>query len=253
MKLSILSQNIRCRDDANGHSVAERAPRLYQRIHACDPDLIGLQEASKKWENFLEPLKEEYGVIWMYRQPIESLEATPLYWKKALFELVEEEHFWLSETPQVPTKGWNADCYRICSHATLRHKESGKLIHFYNTHFDWVGKGPRESAQLIIRKAEKHGDLPVFCTADYNFIPESAPWHSMRSWFYDARETLCPENITSTCVGYNPPVENIRRIIDMCFYHGSGVTPTEYRVLTETYDEKHVSDHFGVYFEFEVK
>ena len=250
MKLKMMSFNVRCCNDPDGHSVAERAPRCLEIIRDYDPDLFGLQEASYRWEPYLEPLKEQYGVIWMYRHDV-SREATPIYWKKDAFELVEEEHFWLSETPAQMSKGWGADYYRICSHAALRHKESGKLIQYYNTHFDWVGCGPRESAQLIIRKAEKLGNVPVFCTADYNFHPGTSGWHSMRSWFADVREELGAPAM-STCHGYKNIEPGSGQPIDDCFYHGDGVNPTKYEVVTRTFDNKFPSDHYPVYFEFEV-
>lgn len=252
MKLKVMSFNIRTCNDPNGHSVEERAPRVFKIIEDYDPDVFGLQEASYRWEPKLEPLNEKYDHIWMYRHDT-SREATPLYWKRDAFELMEEEHFWLSETPEVCSKGWNADYYRICSFAALRHKESGKVFYFYNTHFDWVGSGPRESAQLIIRKAEKFGaDAPVFCTADYNFTPNSFGWHSMRSYFYDAREALGLK-ATVTCHGYKDVDVNAGNPIDYCFYRGKGVAPTKYEVVTRTFDGKYPSDHFPVYFEFEVE
>ncbi len=250
MKLKMMTFNVRCCNDPDGHSIAERAPRCLEIIQDYAPDLFGLQEASHRWEPYLEPLKEHYGVIWMYRNDV-SREATPIYWKKDAFELVEEEHFWLSETPDLMSKGWDAAYYRICSHAALRHKESGKLLQYYNTHFDWVGCGPRESAQLIIRKAEKLGDVPVFCTADFNFHPGTAGWHSMRSWFADVREELGVPP-ASTCHCYKAVDPNKDLPIDYCFYHGNGVTPTKYEVVTRTFNGKFPSDHYPVYFEFEV-
>ncbi len=252
MKLKMMTFNIRTCNDANGHSVEERSPRVMEIIKDYDPDLLGFQEASWRWEDELKKLDDRYEHIWMYRHDV-SREATPIYWKQDAFELVEHEHFWLSETPEVCSKDWNADYYRICSYAALRHKESGKLLHLYNTHFDWVGAGPRESAQLIIRKAEKFGaDAAVFCTADYNFGPDSFGWHSMRSYFYDAGETLGVE-LMSTCHGYKEIAPGTGKPIDYCFYRGKGVTPTKYEVVTRTFDGKFPSDHYPVYFEFEVE
>ena len=84
MKLKMMTFNVRCCNDADGHSIAERAPRCLAIIKDYDPDLFGLQEASHRWEPYLEPLKEQYGVIWMYRNDV-SREATPIYWKKDAF------------------------------------------------------------------------------------------------------------------------------------------------------------------------
>ena len=53
MELSIVSFNIRCCDDPDGYSIAERAPRLSQVIHAQNPDLIALQEYRPAWEQHI--------------------------------------------------------------------------------------------------------------------------------------------------------------------------------------------------------
>ena len=62
-------------------------------------------------------------------------EAYPI--PEELFELVEEKHFWLSETPQIPSKGWNANYYRVCSYAALKHKATGFLP--WPFCFGWYG------------------------------------------------------------------------------------------------------------------
>lgn len=250
MNVKIVGFNVQCGDLPDGRSVVERAPRVLAILRDYDPDLIGFQEVTPKWMVQLAPLEKEYDHILMYRHP-SSQEGTPLFWKKSVFELVEERHFWLSETPNKPSRGWNADYYRICSYAALRHKESGKVLYFYNTHFDWVGAAPRESAQLIIRRAETHGDAPVFCTADFNFVPGSAGWHSMRSWFRDVREAVAPDSRQGTIHGYKN-FNECETIIDYCFYHGKGVRPTGYEVITRSFDGKYPSDHFPMYYEFEV-
>lgn len=246
MNLKILGFNVQC-----GGNREERLPRVMAIIREKDPDIIGFQEVVPKWMTLLEPLTEQYGYILQYRHE-SSVEGTPLFYKKALFELVEEKHFWLSETPQLPSKGWNADYYRVCSYAALKHKATGKVLYFYNTHFDWVGCGPRESAQLIIRRAESHGDAPVFCTADFNFAPRSAGWHSMRSWFFDVREEIAPENKQATLHSYEERGEVESCIIDYCFYHGKGVQPTAYEVVNRKLEGGYASDHHPVYYEFEV-
>ena len=251
MKLKIMTFNLRYTDDKDGQSIAERAPRALEIIREYDPDIIGFQEAVPKWMDLLEVLGERYDHYLMYRHE-KSKEGTPLFWKKELFEAEELKHFWLSETPAEPSKGFGAHLWRICCYGALKHKESGKAIHVFNTHFDWIGSSPRESGQLVIRRAEVLGDAPVFVTADYNFHPDSAGWHSMRSYFYDAGETLGAAPMR-TCHGYRGEDPATGTPIDYCFYRGKGVTPTKYEVVTRTFDGKYPSDHFPIYFEFEVE
>ena len=62
MKLKVISFNIRCMDDKDGHSVKERAPRLRKVIEPYAPDVMGFQEYTPLWESHIEEqFGEEYG------------------------------------------------------------------------------------------------------------------------------------------------------------------------------------------------
>lgn len=254
--MKILSFNLRYTDDKNGHSIAERAPRVLDIIRDYDCDVMGFQEVTPKWMDQLAPLDERYDHLLTYRHP-NNLEGTPIYWRKDRFELVESKSFWLSETPSVPSKAAWSDGMglpRVCCYVALKCKKTGKIMHYFNTHFDGGSRCARESAQLIVRRAEALGaDVPVFCTADFNFTPGSAGWHSMRSWFSDVRETIAPDNNQATLNCYQPQGDRPDWIIDFCFYHGKGVRPVGYEVITREYDGKFPSDHYGMYYEFEVE
>jgi endonuclease/exonuclease/phosphatase family metal-dependent hydrolase len=53
MKINVMSFNIRCCDDPNGYSVAERAPRLKSIVSGYNPDVICFQEFREIWEPHL--------------------------------------------------------------------------------------------------------------------------------------------------------------------------------------------------------
>ena len=247
-----MSQNVMCWEQEPDALFVNRRPLIKKAVLESSSDVIGFQEVKPDWTQWLSEDLVGFENYTVYRDKNRP-EGTPIYWKADKLDVMDKGHFWLSETPMAVSKGWNSDHFRVASRAGLRHKESGKILQLFNTHFDWVAPGPRESAQLIIRKAEKLGDVPVFAIADFNFTPDSPPWHSMRSWFYDVREEIAPENTQSTTCSYRPAGSPGGHIIDYCFYHGNGVKPTRYEVLTKEYDGKFVSDHFGVYFEFEVE
>lgn len=47
--------------------------------------------------------------------------------------------FWLSETPEKVSRGWDADYNRICSWVKLRDRQSKKEFFYFNTHLDHMG------------------------------------------------------------------------------------------------------------------
>ena len=48
-KIKIIDYNIRYTDDGENRMIADRAPRLEALIRKYEPDVIGLQEASRRW------------------------------------------------------------------------------------------------------------------------------------------------------------------------------------------------------------
>src|SRR3546814_15427461 len=53
-------------------------------------------------------------------------EYSAIFYKKDRFRLLDHDTFWLSETPEVPSKGWDAALNSICTWGKLRDKESRK-------------------------------------------------------------------------------------------------------------------------------
>lgn len=253
--MKILSYNLRYTNDPNGHSIAERAPRVMDIIKDYDPDIMGFQEVTPPWMEQLAVLDDRFDHLLTYRGP-NNREGTPIYWRKDRFELLDSQSFWLSETPSIPSKAsWNdgMGMPRVCCYVALKCKKTGKVIHYFNSHFDGGEWCARESAQVVVRRAHALGkDALTFCTADFNFAPDSAGWHSMRSFFRDLRTDIAPDNLQATLNCYQPQGDRPEWIIDHCFYHGK-VTPKKYEIITRLYDGKFPSDHYGMFCEFEVE
>ena len=134
MHLKVISFNIRCCDDKDGHSIPERAPRLHAAIAPRNPDLIGLQEYRPAWEAHIEKyFGEEYEIFNKYRST-ESPESAPILWKRDQFTCLDKGYFWLSDTPDVESRGWDEryHCHRICEYVLLQDRESGKSFVFFS-------------------------------------------------------------------------------------------------------------------------
>ena len=53
-------------------------------------------------------------------------EFCPIFFNKYRFELIESETFWLSETPEKISVGWDAALERICTYARFMDLENNK-------------------------------------------------------------------------------------------------------------------------------
>lgn len=252
MEVKVVSFNIRCANDPDGHSIAERAPRLLNILSDVNADFIGYQEAIPEWEEFFKnTLCDKYEMFLVYRAK-SNLEAVPMMWKKDRFECLDKGHFWLSDTPEVESRGWDErfNCFRICLWAKLRDKASGKTFLFMNTHFGFGDNGQSKSARLIAERCKQYGEnLPVFVTGDYNMTPTDVAYSVMTEHFTDANAVV-GKDWGNTFHGYTTD-KNLDTHIDYCFINDK-VTPLSYTVLNQTFDGKYPSDHYGLLFEFEI-
>ena len=253
-KLKILDYNVRYTDDGPGKMISERAPRLKKLAEQLDPDLMGFQEATPTWMGLLKDFfGAEYGYSYKERSPGD--ESSPVFWKKDKFEKVDEGYFWLSETPDIQSKGWTAGHFRICSWVKLKIKATGKEFLYFNAHWDGGEDVHIGSAALTLSRARKLGAFSkcaMFLTADFNMVPWSKGYNLLveSGELGDVNADL--DNLQDgTIDGYNEGKEE-QRIIDMCFYSLNKAVPVSYRILNEKIDGGYISDHRGLLIEVAV-
>ena len=248
MKINVISFNLRCCDDPNGHSIAERAPRLRQILPRYDADILCFQEISEPWQPYLEnDYSKDYEMYLQYRNQTGYMEALAIAWKKDKFECLKRGCFWLSDTPEVESRGWDEvyNCFRICAYTILKEKETGKSFVVMNTHYGFGDKGQIDSCKLIYAYSKKISDLPTFVTGDFNMFPTSPAYATMIQLFRDVN-TYTANDLRPTWHAYKPDVMSPHHI-DYCFVDEK-ITPIDQIMITDTIDGKFPSDHFGLYF-----
>ncbi len=248
MKLKLISFNIRCCDDPNGNSIAERAPRLSAITSAYDADIIGFQEYTEKWEEHIARLYPEYEMFNKYRSTIE-LESAPILWKKDKFECLDTGYFWLSSTPEVESRGWDElyNCFRMCEYVILKHKESNKTFAHMNTHYGFGDKGQIDSSRLIYEYSKKIPNEKIIITGDFNMRPTSLGYTEMVKHFTDVNGVTINDRRT-TYHGYGKTDDEH---IDYCFIN-DGIKPISLKLIDELIDGKYPTDHYGLYVELEI-
>ncbi len=106
-----------------------------------------------------------------------SGEYSAIFYNPKRMELLDSGNFWFSETPDKPSKGWDAACKRICSWGKFRDRLDGKEFFFFSLHFDHKGKAAlKNSSKLLLSKVrEIAGNSPAVCVGDYNATVLSEP------------------------------------------------------------------------------
>ena len=175
--IRVMTFNIRYdepRDNENAWPNRKKLVASMIRFHHAD--LIGVQEALKRQLDDLDVLLPEYSWVGVGRADGKAGgEFSAILYRKSRFTSLGSSTFWLSETPNVPSKGWDASYPRIVTWVKLKDTKTGKVFFHFNTHFDHRGVLARkESARLLLdRIRQTVADLPVVVTGDFNFTESS--------------------------------------------------------------------------------
>lgn len=174
--LYVGSYNIRYQNDDDarkGNSWAQRCPVLCGQVNFEHPDIFGAQEVLVgQLKDMLQQL-DGYDYIGVGREDGKELgEYAAIFYDKKKIRLLDEGHFWLSETPEKPGVGWDAACTRICTWGLFKDRTTRLRFYFFNLHMDHVGRvARREAAKLVVERiraitAKKR--YPVILTGDFN-------------------------------------------------------------------------------------
>lgn len=159
-------------DDAAGNGWEQRAPIVAQLIQFHDFDIFGTQEGFKHQLDDLQKALPGYSYIGVGRDDgHDAGEHSAIFYRDDLFDLLDHGDFWLSETPDRPSLGWDAACRRVCTWGHFLHKPSGRQFLYFNLHMDHIGvKARQESVALIKQKIKDFPikGLPVFLSGDFN-------------------------------------------------------------------------------------
>lgn len=250
--IKVLSQNLRCADDPNGNSIGERARRFKQLFEEYQPDLLGTQETTASWNNYLKKFGgSEYGMVGCSRDGREATsgEWNTILYRKDRFELLDSDTTWLSDTPTEASKVEGALCLRICTWALLKDKLTGESILFANTHLDHSNDEVRSAQMDILMDylADRIGQYPFYLTGDFNCDVDSIPYNTATARLLDSHKTAWVDLSTETRT-YHAYQRKGGSEIDFIF-HNDHTTPVQYEIISKDYDG-YVSDHYGVIVEF---
>lgn len=258
-ELSFMTYNIRYDNPGDGENAwPNRKDKLIEQIKFYNPDVFGIQEGLAHQVGYMQQWMSEYEMIGVGRDDgKEKGEYASIFFNKKRFEVLKSNTFWLSLTPEVPSKNWDAALPRICTYVQLEEIKTGLQFWVFNAHFDHKGVESRKKAiDLIEERIRKENDdnLPVVFMGDLNVKPESEVIAKLNKFLidsYDASKNP-PFGPVGTFNGFkfNEPLKNR---IDYIFVSKMGrIEVQKYAVLTDGVDLKYRSDHLPVYVELEM-
>ena len=193
--ISVFTLNIRQSNatavDTGNQSWSTRKSHLISYLNNCGKDILCLQEVTvSQSKDIASGINDDkYHVIYVPRQDPSSEityknpEGLMILYNYTKLDLLSSDMFWLSQTPQVMSKSFGTNYYRIAVQATFRCISTGKLIDVFNVHFDHTatetGKTARlKSMKLVWDKVQETPERFHVVAGDFNSDAFSGePWY----------------------------------------------------------------------------
>ena len=176
----VISYNIRYDNPNDGvNKWDSRKDELVDFIRNENALILGLQESLKHQIDFILEGIPDYEFIGVGREDgKENGEYAPIVFDKTKLKVIASATFWLSDTPEVVSTGWDAALPRVCTYGLFEELKTGRHFFVFNTHFDHIGENARlESAKLIAKKIDllNRKNIPVIFMGDLNARPSDEP------------------------------------------------------------------------------
>ena len=190
------------------------------------------------------PLSERYEVLHKSLQSGRGEELVIAY-DKAEWKLVSENRFWLSETPEVKSKSWDAENYAICYNVVLEHIETGVRLHVFNAKLDEVSETARDNGIKLIMSEIEKSPYPVLFGCDLNAVNTSEAYKVVTKKLTDAQKT---EGADTGVTYHKDKTTTDGLSSDFCFV-SDRITADSFKICRDKYGENNdlfLSDHYAI-------
>ena len=264
--LSFMSFNINFSDsnpnqDVGATSWSNRKVAVLDFINNSGAHIIGLQEicdwnAESVNQNIYlqQNLADKYEYIYYGK-----LYGLGFVYDKTVFELVSQEQYWLSETPDVLSTCFEETTnYRIAAIIKLRHKASGEIVRAINTHGSLANDLGENSANvrsfklIAERSLSGENDPLTVMVGDFNAQPNKLGYVPIAKKLQDCRLAAeeAPNRGHNSYNGYGKYADNpnANNPLDHCFVSKfENVKVLKYVTRTDRFgaENYYLSDHYA--------
>jgi endonuclease/exonuclease/phosphatase family metal-dependent hydrolase len=257
--LKVMTYNIRLNVASDGENDwNHRKDYFISQIQFYEPDIFGVQEATPSQVIDISTTLLQYDNVGIGREGIGKGESSNIFYKKERFSVKESSIFWLSETPNEISIGWDAACNRVCTYALFKDLNTKQLFWVFNTHLDHIGEDARtKGIQLILSRIQELNtkEYPVIFMGDFNSEPNEDRIMALKKVMDDSREISVekPFGPSGTFNGFKHN-ESVTKLIDYIFMSkNSSLKVKKYAILSDSKDLRYPSDHLPVYVEISAK
>lgn len=220
------------------------APAMLEDIR---PDVFGVQEAFDFQIDYILRKCKDYRAVGVGRDDgSEKGEHMSVFYNVKRFKLLDWGTYWLSETPDIPSIGWDAKYKRTATWTLLQDRASGQKFFFVDTHLDNKGKiAKSKGCALVIENIGKMNPKgwPMVLVGDFNIPPDSPLHKELGEFMKDARSTAVDSDTKMSFNDFKGP----KWILDYIYYAGFKDC-VNFKVADKVYEDvPFISDHWPIY------
>ncbi len=240
----IMSFNLRCGE------FEPRCKVVPQIIGEYLPDTVGVQECTYEWYRTLCISLPEYEFVGVGRdtgnRKPDCGEISGVLFLKDKYSLIDSGTFWLSETPDEVSFGWDASYRRVCTWVVLEEKSTGKKFAHVNTHLDHISEPARENGIKLVREKALEFDISTVVTGDFNLHKGCDLYYQLvAEGLADTQDTARETMQGKTFHAYKGGEEG--QPIDFVLTNGRITDIDRYVIVRDMLDGQYTSDHYPIY------
>ena len=245
--LSVMSFNLRYDEPADEENQWDnRKESCIAMLNEVKPTVLGIQEGLHNQVSYLDDNLQNYNYVGVGRDDgYSGGEYAAIFYDEAIVVLIDNGDFWLSETPEYPSLGWDSNNIRICTWAKFRDINKNNEFYVFNTHFDHKGKtAQKESSKLIVQKIQEitESGLPIFITGDFNMLIGNSRLEPIKNIYFSAQRFADRSDDNKSYNAFGLGI--ISRNIDFIFYNN--LRAVSYKTIVKDYGVPYISDHYPI-------
>ncbi len=248
--VKVMSFNLRSANsnDPGENSWTSRRPAVKAMLAAQSPLVMGTQECDIIQRKHILEDDSRYDAIGInLGGPHEDCEECAVFYLKDSVEVLSHKTFYLSNTPDTPSRLNGTSNYRVCTWGKMRLKNDGKEFYFFNTHLEYSAAQLRQpEMNIILGKIQEINteDLPMVLLGDFNCDETDGIYNGIKNYGFESCRT-------KALVGDSHKTHNgfggYAQTLDHAFYKGfAGVNKfatDRYKYAGITY----ISDHYPIW------
>lgn len=227
--------------DPNGWP--KRKAALAELLKETKPQVLCVQEALAEQLDFLKEKLLGYDLFAQGRDDGKSAgEHCAIFYDRERFERTQAETFWLSDTPETPSRTWGDAYNRICTWVELTNRASGRRIRVCNTHFPLEAAHRTKAARLVAQRLEALAPLPTLLMGDFNEPAGPSSWPDLtRAGLFDVFGTAKEKQGVATFRWKGLSIARLDWVLASPEWRAASL-----RAIDRAVEGVYPSDHYGV-------